>query len=205
MRTQIKICGLSSFEMLDAAIDAGADAVGFVFAESPRRVTPEAAARMAESLPESIISVAVMRHPDPHEVAKVVKVLDPVFLQTDVEDFDRIELLGPCRPLPVFREGRPTPGKLPRLLLFEGSVSGSGEVADWSQARKLAAKTRVILAGGLHPGNVGEAIRSVRPYGVDVSSGVEVSRGKKDPWLIKAFVEAVREADRQKDFIGDVS
>jgi phosphoribosylanthranilate isomerase len=205
MRTQIKICGLSSFEMLHAAIDAGADAVGFVFAESPRRVTPDAAARMAESLPESIISVAVMRHPDRHEVEDIVRVLDPVFLQTDVEDFDRIELVGPCRPLPVFRAGRPVPEKLPRLLLFEGPVSGSGEVADWSQARKLAAKTRVILAGGLHPGNVAEAIRTVRPYGVDVSSGVELSRGKKDPGLIREFVEAVRDADRQKDFIGDVS
>jgi phosphoribosylanthranilate isomerase len=107
--------------------------------------------------------------------------------------------------LPVFRAGRPVPEKLPRLLLFEGPVSGSGEVADWSQARKLAAKTRVILAGGLHPGNVAEAIRTVRPYGVDVSSGVELSRGKKDPGLIREFVEAVRDADRQKDFIGDVS
>jgi phosphoribosylanthranilate isomerase len=205
MRTQIKICGLSSIEMVSAAIDADADAVGFVFAESPRRVTPEAAGRMAESLPDSVISVAVMRHPDEHEVEEVVKVLDPEFLQTDVEDFDHIQLVGPCRPLPVFRAGRPMPEKLPRLLLFEGPVSGSGEVADWSQARALAAKTRVILAGGLHPGNVGGAIRTVRPYGVDVSSGVESSRGVKDPELIRRFVEAVREADRQKDFIGDVS
>ena len=138
--------------------------------------------------------------------AEIVVVTDDVPMATAAEAAaDHIQLVGPCRPLPVFRAGRPMPEKLPRLLLFEGPVSGSGEVADWSQARALAAKTRVILAGGLHPGNVGGAIRTVRPYGVDVSSGVESSRGIKDPELIRRFVEAVRKADRQKDFIGDVS
>jgi phosphoribosylanthranilate isomerase len=89
------------------------------------------------------------------------------------------------------------------MLLFEGPVSGSGEVADWEQARELATQTRLILAGGLTPDNVGEAIGIVRPYGVDVSSGVEIAPGHKDPERIRRFVAAVRAAERDMDSIGE--
>lgn len=202
MSTLVKICGVTTSEAVDAAVEAGADAVGFVFAESVRRVRPEMAARLAASLPAGVVKVAVMRHPTQADVDEVVSCLQPEFLQTDVEDYERIELVGTCRPLPVYRAGRPIPARLPRLMLFEGPVSGSGEVADWDQARQAALQTRVVLAGGLAPGNVEAAMKFVRPYGVDVSSGVESEPGVKSPRLIRSFIEAVREADKRLDSIG---
>lgn len=203
MSVYIKICGLTEPEAVAAVAQAEVDAAGFVFATSPRQVTPDAAARLAQGLPPEIVSVAVMRHPEPDLVTAVCETLAPEFVQSDAEDFRSIELSGISRPLPVYRAGRPIPDRLPALLLFEGPVSGSGEVADWAQAQELASETRLILAGGLTPDNVGDAIRTVRPYGVDVSSGVESEPGRKDPDLIRRFVEAVRAAERQLDSIGD--
>jgi len=203
MSILVKICGLTSPEGVHAAVDAGANAVGFVFAESVRKIDPPTAARLAAEIPPGVVKVAVMRHPSQARVDEVIEHLQPEFLQTDAEDFDQISLAGPCRPLPVFRAGRPRPDRLPGLLLFEGPVSGSGEVADWRQARALADRTRTVLAGGLRPGNVGAAIRAVRPYGVDVSSGVESMPGVKTPSLIREFIGAVREAEKQLNSIGD--
>jgi phosphoribosylanthranilate isomerase len=203
MSIYVKICGLTDEDAVAAVADAGADAAGFVFAASPRRVSPDTAAKLAEGLPEDLVRVAVMRHPEPALVTRVCEALCPEFVQSDAEDFHRIELSGTSRPLPVYRAGRPIPERLPALLLFEGPVSGSGEVADWAQARELATRTRVILAGGLTPDNVEAAIRTVRPYGVDVSSGVESEPGRKDPALIQRFVAAVRGAEHGLDSIGD--
>lgn len=202
MTTLIKICGLTTTEAVEAAVEAGANAVGFVFAESVRRIKPNMASRLAAGLPPGVVKVAVMRHPSQGDVDEVMACLAPEFLQTDAEDYDRITLGGTCRPLPVYRAGRPIPERLPRLMLFEGPVSGSGEVTDWEQARKPALQTRVVLAGGLTPANVEAAIRAVRPYGVDVSSGVESEPGIKSPRLIRGFVEAVREAETRLDSIG---
>lgn len=205
MSILIKICGLTSPEAVAAALEAGANAVGFVFAESVRRISVPTAVELAREIPANVVKVAVMRHPSQQEVDRVIERLQPEFLQTDAEDFDRISLNGPCRPLPVFRSGRGYGDKLPSLLLFEGPISGSGQVADWSQARTLAARSRVVLAGGLRPDNVGDALAAVRPYGVDVSSGVETSPGVKSASLIREFVDAVRAAERKMDSIGETS
>lgn len=205
MSVLVKICGLRTRRAVAAAVEAGADAVGFVFAESVRRTDPRTAAELAAELPADLVKVAVMRHPSQKEVDEVMRHLQPEFLQTDAEDFENITLAGPCRPLPVYRAGRPRPERLPGLLLFEGPISGSGEVTDWEQARKLATRTRVVLAGGLQPSNVRHAIRAVRPYGVDVSSGVESAPGVKSAELIRAFVDEVREAERQMLAIGEDS
>ena len=194
MKILVKICGLTSHEAVEAVVQAGADIAGFVFAESPRQVTPERAVQLAEGLPDDIPPVAVMRHPSEQDTAQVLRVFRPAFLQTDWQDFGLILLSDTTRPLPVLRSGRPTPLKMPRLVLFEGPVSGSGETIDWDAAAILARQTNMVLAGGLNPDNVGDAIRQVRPYGVDVSSGVESEPGIKDPDLIVRFVEAVREA-----------
>ena len=196
MKVLVKICGLTTAESVAAAVEAGADAAGFVFAESVRRVTPQAAHALAEGLPDTMARVAVMKHPTVEEVRSMQAGFAPTFLQTEYGDFGQIEITGACRPLPVLRAGAPLPARLPPLILFEGPQSGSGETTDWRQAAKLARKTRLILAGGLDPDNVGEAIRQVRPYGVDVSSGVEAAPGRKDPRLISRFVEAVRAAER---------
>jgi phosphoribosylanthranilate isomerase len=96
--------------------------------------------------------------------------------------------------LPVVRAGAALPRPLPPRLLFEGPVSGRGETADWAQARELARGTELVLAGGLRPANVATAIERVRPYGVDVSSGVESQPGVKAPALILEFVQAARAA-----------
>jgi phosphoribosylanthranilate isomerase len=200
MRIFVKICGLTTAQALRTAIEAGADAVGFVFAASPRRLTPPAAAALSAEAPPGILRVAVMRHPLAGEWAEVARVVRPDWLQTEAEDFNDLQLPAGVERLPVYRD-------LPGLdsaavaredrALFEAAASGTGQAPDWERARGLARKTRLVLAGGLHPGNVAEAIRRVRPWGVDVSSGVESSRGVKDPALIAAFVAAVRRAERE--------
>lgn len=202
MTTRVKICGLTAPEAVAAAVEAGADAVGFVFAESPRRIGIDMALRLAAGVPEDVATVAVMRHPDRDLVDAVLTDLRPHFLQTDAEDFETIHLEGPTRPLAVFRSGGPPPPRIPRLLLFEGPVSGSGQTADWEAARALAREARLVLAGGLDPDNVALAIKRVRPYAVDVSSGVESAPGVKDPELIHRFVTAVRRAEAIVDTVG---
>ena len=123
----------------------------------------------------------------------MLEVFEPDWLQTDAEDLAAMELPDGCRALPVFRNGRTPPaGERPPRLLFEGAVSGSGRTADWDEARALAAASEVILAGGLDAQNVAAAIRAVRPWGVDVSSGVERRRGEKDAGKIKEFVARAR-------------
>jgi phosphoribosylanthranilate isomerase len=189
----VKICGLTDAAAVRAAAAAGADAVGFVFAPSPREVTPETAAELCRELPAGIKRVAVLRHPERARWQRVLEVFAPDWLQTDAEDLAAIELPPACTGLPVYREGRlPSGAAMPARLLFEGAVSGSGRTADWDEARALAARTRLVLAGGLDAANVGEAIRRVRPWGVDVSSGVERRRGEKDPAMIEEFVARVR-------------
>lgn len=189
----VKICGITSAAAVEAAVAAGVDAVGFVFAESPRKLSPAQARELAEAVPVGIERVAVMRHPDRALCDEVFEVFGPDCLQTDAEDFGAIRLPAGCAALPVFRNGRvPADAAMHERILFEGLVSGSGRTADWDEARRLAAETRVILAGGLGPENVQQAIQAVRPFGVDVSSGVETAPGIKDPVKIRAFVARAR-------------
>jgi phosphoribosylanthranilate isomerase len=188
----IKVCGLTSADGVAAAALAGVDAIGFVFAPSPRQVTPGQAAQLAALAPPSILRIAVAQHPLQMKVDEICKILKPDFFQTDVEDLRELKIPSHVQVLPVVRFGRKTPNPLPRRLLFEGPVSGIGELADWGRAAELARQTDLILAGGLSPLNVTEAIQAVRPFGVDVSSGVEEVPGIKDPEKIYEFVRAAR-------------
>jgi phosphoribosylanthranilate isomerase len=120
--------------------------------------------------------------------------MKPDYFQTDVEDLRELKIPAPVKLLPVVRFGRKTPHPLPPLMLFEGPTSGIGELADWGRAAELARQTSLILAGGLTVANVGEAIAAVRPFGVDVSSGIETSPGIKDPEKILEFVRVARAA-----------
>lgn len=197
----IKICGLSNPESVAAAVDAGADAIGFVFAESPRRVCAAHAAELAHDIPDHIKRVAVTRHPDHAELDEVLRVLKPDYLQSDAADFAAISLPAYCTALPVYREaaGLDAPTVAGTRILFEGRVSGSGHTADWNEARALAQGCELLLAGGLNIDNVAAAISHVRPWGVDVSSGVESERGKKDAGLIREFVACVRAQEKIVD------
>ena len=184
---------------MEAAVRAGADAVGFVFAESPRRVSVEQARELARCVPPAIERVAVMRHPTQREWSEVETGFGPDWLQTDAEDFAGLDIGRHIKRLPVYRD-TPTldmsAAALEPMMLFEGPVSGDGRPADWNRAKTLATRTRLILAGGLSPQNVAIAVREVRPWGVDVSSGVEHVRGRKDPERIAVFVSAVRNVER---------
>jgi phosphoribosylanthranilate isomerase len=144
-------------------------------------------------VPAHVLRVAVMRHPHKEHWERALAVFEPNWLQTDAEDFKWIALPASCTALRVYRDtNAPADSDLPDRLLYEGTHSGTGRVADWDEAAGLARVTEVILAGGLNADNVGDAIRFVRPWGVDVSSGVERERGVKDPAKIKEFVARVR-------------
>ena len=196
MRVFVKICGLRTADMVRAAIDAGADAVGFVLAESPRQVSVVQAMELSQQVPPGILRVAVLRQPSPEQWQAVVERLRPDWIQTDAADFVAVTLPDTIEALPVYRDvpalDRAAVGREDRAL-FEATASGVGLSPDWDRAWELARLTRLVLAGGLDPGNVAAAIRHVRPWGVDVSSGVEVG-GCKDAERIRAFVRAAKGA-----------
>jgi phosphoribosylanthranilate isomerase len=193
----IKICGLTDEDAVTAALEAGADALGFVFAPSVRRVSPQQAAQLAQPARGRALCVAVMKQPTRTAVEEVLATFAPDWLQLDHGDAASLPVTAPHRLLPVYREHEPLPEILPETLLFEGRLSGTGRTADWELARRAATRTRVVLAGGLTADNVAAAIRSVRPWGVDVSSGVESAPGKKSTQRIHHFVAAARTVFRE--------
>ena len=202
----IKICGLTSPDAVAAALDAGADAIGFVFAKSVRQVTPDEARRLAVAARGRARCVAVTRHPTQQDIDDIVSIFQPDVLQTDVADLSNLRLPALLELLPVFRgdgnasntasgaASNTVSNTLPSRLLFEGAASGAGIPCDWTAARTVARRTQLVLAGGLNPTNVAAAIETVRPFGVDVSTGVEVRPGVKSPVEIAKFVRAARES-----------
>ena len=189
----IKICGLTTADAVAAALEAGVDAIGFVFAQSVRQVSPEQALQLAAPARGRALCVAVMRHPSQQYIDEIISAFKPDVLQTDAPDFELLKVPAQLARLPVFRgELNDASAALPGRLLFEGSTSGAGALADWTAAGKLARRTQLVLAGGLNPGNVAAAIQAVQPFGVDVSTGVEVRPGVKGPAEIANFVRAAR-------------
>ena len=189
----IKICGLTTADAVAAALEAGVDAIGFVFAQSVRQVSPEQALQLAAPARGRALCVAVTRHPSQQYIDEIVSAFKPDVLQTDAPDFELLKVPAQLARLPVFRgELNDASAALPGRLLFEGSTSGAGALADWTAAGKLARRTQLVLAGGLNPGNVAAAIQAVHPFGVDVSTGVEVRPGVKGPAEIANFVRAAR-------------
>lgn len=189
----IKICGLTTADGVSAAVAAGADAIGFVFAPSVRQIAPARAAELAQLAPTRIERVAVMLHPSQAELDAVLSQFRPDVLQTDAGDLPGLRIPATLRVMPVMRAAV-TVATLPARMLFEGAISGVGAIADWNAAALLAKRTQLVLAGGLRPDNVATAVRAVQPYGVDVSSGVERAPALKDRDLILKFVEAARAA-----------
>lgn len=209
-RTRIKVCGLTREADVAAAVAAGADAIGFVlYDKSPRHVTPERAAELARGLPPFVTPVALLVNADDALVARTLACLPQALLQ-----FHGDETPQRCNSVsrPFIRAARMAPGfdlldfahqhAAAQALLVDAHVEGyggGGQVFDWSLLAGLPQGVRrgLILSGGLHPGNVGEGVRRVRPWAVDVSSGVEAAKGIKDAVLLARFCQAVRRADEQ--------
>jgi phosphoribosylanthranilate isomerase len=191
-RLFIKICGMTTPVAVDAALACEVDAIGFVFAPSVREVNTQRANELAAAARHKAACVAVTRHPTRAQVAAILREFKPDILQTDIDDIEKLDLPKSLSVLPVVRPGPQRACLLPGRMLFEGPVSGSGQTTDWDTAAELALRSQVILAGGLNPVNVGIAVRRVRPFGVDVSSGVEESPGVKSGEKIEQFVAAAR-------------
>jgi phosphoribosylanthranilate isomerase len=190
----IKICGITTAEALEAALAARVDAIGFVFADSPRQLTLEDAVALAAPARGRVQCVAVTRQPSQRHIDDILAVFGPDMLQTDAEDLRALCLPKQLELLPVFRGWEPQQGKLPARLLFEGLTSGSGTPCDWTTAQRVARRSQLVLAGGLDADNVAAAISAVRPFGVDVSSGVEERPGVKSPAELARFAAAARGA-----------
>ncbi|MEW6439703.1 MAG: phosphoribosylanthranilate isomerase [bacterium] len=204
--TRIKICGITRWDDAERAAGLGVDALGFVFwPSSPRAIAPAAAADIIRRLPPFVVPVGVFVDAPPDRIFATIEAcrLGAVQLHGNEEP----ELCGriPVKVIKAFRIRESTlPEEIGRYavdaILLDtfrpGVAGGTGCTFPWEVARRARAYGRVILAGGLTPENVGQAIEAVSPYAVDVSSGVEIEPGRKDPALMAAFVREVRDARR---------
>jgi phosphoribosylanthranilate isomerase len=195
--TAIKFCGMTRAEDLAVAIAIGVDAVGFVlWPESPRYVDPNQAATLIEGLPQHITPVGVYVRPSDADITRGIDAGIRVAQIHGAPDasLERV----PCEVWFAASLENHLPEGCTVLLDAHDPQrhGGTGRTIDWIQAAAIASRRRVMLAGGLTAANVGDAIRAVRPYGVDVASGIEDAPGVKNAEAMKAFVSAVREADR---------
>jgi phosphoribosylanthranilate isomerase len=205
MGTWIKICGITRLEDAIEAAAAGADALGFVMTPSPRRIAPDAVRAIVRGLPPHVMRFGVFVGERPSDIVDAVA----------AADVDRIQLHADADPVlhdrfgaRIVRAFRARDEGVLDAIRASGDTTflldtwspeipgGSGRTFDWRLARRASELGRLILAGGLRAENVSDAIRQVRPFGVDVSSGVEDEPGRKSATAIRAFVHAVREADR---------
>jgi phosphoribosylanthranilate isomerase len=205
MRTRIKICGLTRLRDVRAAVDAGADAIGLVFyPPSPRFLALEPAAELRDAVPPFVTTVALFVNPPAEQVRAVLQRVRPALLQfhgEETPDFCAqfgVPYLKACRVRPevdLLKYLQPFSGAAGWLLdSHVAEYGGVGESFDWSLVPAERMRP-LILSGGLSCENVGEAVRRVRPWAVDVSSGVETAKGIKDAARIAAFVTEVRNAD----------
>ena len=201
MSTRIKICGLKTQESVEAAINSGADMLGFVFAKgSPRYINPEEAKQLSQLIPDYIDTVAVMLHPKQSEVDNVLHHVKIDYLQTDASDFDSLDLKGHTHPLKVYRDNAtfdPNIMEDKPFALFEGPMSGTGNLVNQERAKIVCDSRKVLLAGGLNTENIKNVLTHIRPFGVDVSSGVEMERGIKSEQKIIEFIRIVRAFDKE--------
>lgn len=240
--TWVKVCGTTNVEDAKLAVEAGADAVGFVFYEkSPRNIDPESARQIVEQLPDHVEKVGVFFGPSQSRAFEIARTAGltavqhylagsegatgvPLRAVTDSRErpvrlymtlpanwilSDDARMAGMADGFEQWQDGisaeaRDQMPSSPLTFFLDsggsGQPGGTGIVFDWRKALPLVQtmkkKVRVVVAGGLNPGNVGEAIAVLKPFGVDVVSGVEARPGKKDPERVRAFIDAVREADK---------
>jgi phosphoribosylanthranilate isomerase len=212
LRTRVKICGITRSADARAAAQAGADAIGLVFyPPSPRFLSVERAVEIRDALPPFVQTVALFVNPDAAQVAQVIGRLKPAAMQFHGEETPQfcaqfgvpwikaVRVKSEARELDLLEYLRPFSGAMAWLLdSHVEAYGGVGERFDWSlvpAALRNGGDKPLILSGGLARENVGEAVRRVRPWGVDVSSGVESAKGLKDAAKIAAFIAEVRNAD----------
>jgi len=195
----VKICGITNEDDALLAVALGADAVGFVFAPSVRQIAVQKVYDITRRLPPEILTVGVFRDEHPKRVVEMTQSAglraaqlhghespdDVAFVAQHIRTVIKAVTAGSVDAIRASSFGT-------SMVLVDAPAPGSGEVFDWSLAGELPEGLNVILAGGLNPENVASGIAQVRPFGVDVSSGVEASPGRKDPILMKRFIEAAR-------------
>ena len=203
----VKVCGTTSEEDALLAVAMGADAVGFIFAPSPRQVAPAVVRDIVRRLPSEILTVGVFRDETPDRVAEIVHATGLRAAQLhgheSAEQTKRVRERVPVV-FKAFAAGDPAMRRAGEYgvaaVLVDNPTPGSGQVFDWSLAEDVPGEMRLVLAGGLGPDNVAEAIAVVHPWGVDACSALEASPGKKDARKVRAFIAAAREAwERQVD------
>lgn len=197
----VKICGITSEADALLAVGLGANAIGFVFSPSPRQVAPQAVRRIIERVPPEILTVGVFRN---EARLRVVEIVNGIGLRAaqlhgdeTAEDTRFVAERVPVT-IKAFPAGHRNIARIDdygvHTVLVDADSPGSGEVFDWRLAEGVVDPARLIVSGGLHAGNVADAIAHLHPYGVDVSSGVESEPGRKDPHKVRAFVMAARAA-----------
>ena len=207
MRTRVKICGITREQDAEAAVACGADAIGLVFyAPSPRHVSVEQAAAICRRLPPYVTSVALFVNAEAADIARVVDEVGVDLLQFHGDESPEFCAAHrrPWMRAVRMKADTDLDAELARFSVGRGLLldayrpgvpGGTGETFDWARIPAALAR-RIVLAGGLSPANVGEAVRRVRPYAVDVSGGVEADKGIKDADKIKAFIDEVRHAEQ---------
>ena len=207
---RVKICGITNEADALAAIDAGANLLGFNFYEkSPRRIDEAEAAKIRAQLQKKVKAVGIFVNAPTVEVVAVCKLLKLDFAQLHGDETPET-VAEMARSLPVFKAFRVEPDfplgtldEYPEAFAFlfdaalTGQYGGTGRTTDWDVARRAAKSRRIILAGGLNVENVAAAVRIVRPYAVDVASGVESKPGKKDHGRMREFIQEVRRGERK--------
>lgn len=197
----VKICGITNEEDALLAVALGADAIGFVFAPSPRQVSVQRVGDIVRRLPPGVLTVGVFRDEHPHRVVEIVRAagLKAAQLHGHESPEDVLEVMSHV-PTVIKAVSAGSVDSLRAdqfhtgVVLVDAPAPGSGRVFDWALAGEIPGGLHVILAGGLTPDNVAQGIAAVEPWGVDVSSGVESEPGRKDPVLVRRFIEAARAA-----------
>ena len=202
--TRVKICGITNHADACAAVAAGADALGFVFYEqSPRYVAPEQVARIVEALPPFVTTVGLFVNSPVARIREIMTLTRLNLVQLHGDESAQDCIIAPFRVMKALRvrDAASLQGAedypVAALLLdawSDDAYGGTGHSFDWELVRQLGSRQPLVLAGGLNPANVATAIQTVRPYAVDVSSGVEESPGRKDVQKINEFIQQVRKA-----------
>lgn len=206
----VKICGITNEEDALLAVAVGADAVGFVFAPSKRKIPVSRVADIVRRLPPDVMTVGVFRDELPERIIKIINETGLMAAQLHgVESAAHVravkqEVRTVFKAVTAGSEAFYTAEDFKAdAILVDSEIPGAGEVFDWQMAENGPPGVPLILAGGLTPENVSEGIRKVRPWGVDVSSGVERSSGVKDPILVRAFVESAKRTGRELETSDD--